>query len=116
MSETTKPSLLVPKEYLPMVEDLRFIKRDGQNPNKMTQQQKDSLWLSLERYGWIYPVITNSDGLLADGEQRVDVCLEHGEFFAPVLRGGKIPDDAARRTLRLVLNELRGTHDKMLEA
>ncbi len=116
MSETTKPSLFVPREYLPMVEDLRKISRDSQNPNKMTQQQKDSLWLSLQSYGWIYPVVTNADGLLADGEQRVDVCLEHGEFFAPVLRDGKIQDDAARRILREVLNKLKGTHDKLLDA
>ncbi len=112
MSET-KTALEVPPEYRGFVQDLRLLKRDGQNPNKMTDQQKESVWVSLQKYGWIYPIVTNKDGLLTDGEQRVDVCLEHGEFFAPVLR--KDIDDAARRVLRQTLNKLRGTHDKLLD-
>ena len=80
----------------------------------MTQKQKDSTWQSLTKYGWIYPIVTNKNGLLTDGEQRVDVCLEHGEFFGPVLR---LPvEDVDRRILRQVLNKLKGTHDKLLDA
>lgn len=79
----------------------------------MTEKQKESTWKSLCDFGWIYPVVTNKDGLL-DGEQRVDVCLEHGEFFGPVLR---LPvEDVDRRILRQVLNKLKGAHDRLLDA
>ena len=114
MSEEPKPKLNVPDVYKGILEDLRDLKRDDQNPNKMTDKQKESTWQSLTKYGWIYPIITNKDGLLTDGEQRVDVCLEHGEFFGPVLR---LPvEDVDRRILRQVLNKLKGTHDKLLDA
>ena len=114
MCEEPKTKLIVPDVYKGILEDLRDLKRDGQNPNKMTDKQKDSTWQSLAKYGWIYPIITNKDGLLTDGEQRVDVCLEHGEFFGPVLR---LPvEDVNRRILRQVLNKLKGTHDKLLDA
>ncbi len=114
MSKEAKIKLNVPDVYKGILEDLRDLKRDGQNPNKMTDKQKESTWQSLTKYGWIYPIITNKDGLLTDGEQRVDVCLEHGEFFGPVLR---LPvEDVDRRILRQVLNKLKGTHDKLLDA
>jgi hypothetical protein len=114
VSEKAESSLLVPDAYKDILEDLRLLQRDGQNPNKMTDTQKESTWQSLTKYGWIYPIITNKDGLLTDGEQRVDVCLEHREFFGPVLR---LPvEDVDRRILRQVLNKLKGTHDKLLDA
>jgi hypothetical protein len=112
--EEVKTQIFVPQVYRGIVEDLRLLQRDGQNPNKMTDKQKVSTWKSLTDYGWIYPIVTNKDGVLTDGEQRVDVCLEHGEFFGPVLR---LPvDDVDRRLLRQVLNKLKGTHDKLLDA
>jgi hypothetical protein len=104
----------VPEAYKVIVEDLRLLQRDGQNPNKMTEKQKESVWQSLCDFGWIYPIITNKDGMLTDGEQRVDVCLEHSEFFGPVLR--LQVEDVDRRILRQTLNKLRGTHDKLLDA
>jgi hypothetical protein len=109
-----KTTITIPEAYRVIVEDLRLLQRDGQNPNKMTEKQKASTWKSLCDFGWIYPIVTNKDGMLTDGEQRVDVCLEHGEFFGPVLR---LPvEDVDRRILRQVLNKLKGTHDRLLDA
>ena len=109
-----KTTITIPEAYRVIVEDLRLLQRDGQNPNKMTEKQKAFTWKSLCDFGWIYPIVTNKDGMLTDGEQRVDVCLEHGEFFGPVLR---LPiQDVDRRILRQVLNKLKGTHDKLLDA
>ncbi len=109
-----KTTISLPEVYQVIVEDLRLLQRDGQNPNKMTEKQKDSVWKSLTDFGWIYPIVTNKDGLLTDGEQRVDVCVEHSEFYGPVLR---LPiKDVNRRILRQVLNKLKGTHDKLLDA
>jgi hypothetical protein len=109
--ETT---IFVPPEYEAMLEDLRELKSDGQNPNKMTDKQKESTWHSLQTFGWVYPIVSNKDGVFADGEQRVDVCIANEEFYGPVLRL-KV-EDTDRRLLRQVLNKLKGTHDKLLDA
>jgi len=100
--------IVIPEQYRDIVEDLRELKRDGDNPNVTTVKQKEQIWRSLKKYGWVYPVVTNKDGVFADGEQRVDVCLCHKEFFGPVLR---LPvEDVDRRLLRQVLNKLKGKH------
>jgi ParB-like chromosome segregation protein Spo0J len=104
----------VPPEYKDMLEDLRNLKSDGQNPNKMTDKQKKAVWESLKKFGWIYPIVANKDGVFADGEQRVDVCLSNNVFYGPVLRL-KVAD-VDRRLMRQVLNKLKGTHDKLLDA
>jgi hypothetical protein len=70
-----------------LLEDIRLLKSDETNPNKMTSKQKEQVWKSLQKHGWIYPVVTDLKGVFGDGEQRVQVCRDHGEFFAPVLRG-----------------------------
>ena len=113
MSEK-KTTLIVPGAYLPLLEDIRLLKSDEQNPNKTTVKQREQIWKSLSKYGWTYPLITNKDGVFADGEQRAGVLREHGEFFAPVLR---LPiEDVDRRMLRQILNKLKGTHNKELDA
>ena len=49
-----------------------------------------------------------------DGEQRTCICIQHDEFFAPVLR---LPvTDVDRRMLRQILNKLKGKHNKELDA
>jgi len=108
-----KTKLKVPEAYLPLIEDLRLLRSDENNPNKMTIKQKNQVWDSLQKYGWTYPIITNKDGVFADGEQRAEVCRLHGEFFAPVLR---LPlSDVDRRVLRQILNILKGKHNKELD-
>lgn len=108
-----KTAIKVPDAYLALVEDLRLLKSDDNNPNKMTTKQKNQVWKSLQKYGWTYPIITNKDGVFADGEQRAQVCKDHDEFFAPVLR---LPvSDVDRRMLRQILNKLKGKHNKELD-
>ena len=108
-----KTTIKVPDAYLPLLEDLRLLKTDENNPNRMTIKQKDQVWNSLQKYGWTYPIITNKDGVFADGEQRSAVCISHREFFAPVLR---LPvSDVNRRVLRQILNKLKGKHSKELD-
>ena len=112
MEEKTK--IKVPDAYLPLLEDIRLLSADLQNPNITTVNQQEQIWKSLQKYGWAYPLICNKDGTFLDGEQRGKVCLEHGEFFAPVLR---LPvTDVDRRMLRQILNKLKGKHNKELDA
>jgi hypothetical protein len=108
-----KTTLKVPEAYMPLLEDIRLLTADQNNPNRTTIKQQTQIWRSLQKYGWTYPILTNKDGVLVDGEQRQSICLNHGEFFAPVLR---LPvSDVDRRMLRQILNKLRGTHNRELD-
>ena len=109
-----KTTIKVPDAYHPLLEDLRLLTADQHNPNRTTVRQQEQIWKSLQKYGWAYPIITNKDGVFADGEQRAEVCKQHGEFYAPVLR---LPvSDVDRRMLRQILNKLKGKHNKELDA
>ena len=108
-----KTTLKVPEAFKTLLEDIRLLKSDGNNPNKMAIKQKDELWKSLVEFGWTDPIVTNIEGVYADGEQRVGVCIAHGEVWAPVLRLDI--SDVQRRRLRLLANELKGKHNQELE-
>jgi hypothetical protein len=109
-----KTTIRVPDAYLPLLEDIRLLSADQQKPNRTTINQQEQIWRSLQKYGWAYPIITNKEGVYADGEQRAEICLQHDEFYAPVLR---LPvNDVDRRMLRQILNKLKGKHNKELDA
>ena len=105
-AETT---LKVPEEYRPLLEDLRELIKDGENPNHMSKRAREGLWKSMQKYGWIYPILVDQKGMLGDGEQRLETCLAHNEHHGPVLRLDI--DDVDRRLLRQITNKLRGIHD-----
>jgi hypothetical protein len=103
----------VTEAYLPLLEDIRLLNGDQNNPNVTTLKQQEQIWKSLQKYDWAYPIIVNKDGVYADGETRAEVCKKHGEFFPPVLR---LPvSDVDRRMLRQILNKLKGKHNKELD-
>ena len=111
--ENKNTTLKVPDAYIPLLEDIRLLTADQNNPNRTTIKQQEQIWRSLQKYGWTYPILTNKDGTLVDGEQRTEICIQHGEFFAPVLR---LPvSDVDRRMLRQILNKLKGKHSKELD-
>ena len=105
-AETT---IKVPEEYRPLLEDLRELIKDGENPNHMSKRAREGLWKSMQKYGWIYPILVDQKGMLGDGEQRLETCLAHNEHHGPVLRLDI--DDVDRRLLRQITNKLRGIHD-----
>ena len=109
-----KTTIKVPDAYLPLLEDIRLLESDQNNPNRMTVKQLEETWRSLQKYGWTYPIVTNKEGVFADGEQRAEVCKQHNEFYAPVLRLSVT--DIDRRILRQILNKLKGKHNKELDA
>ncbi|NVM57611.1 MAG: hypothetical protein HWN51_05775, partial [Desulfobacterales bacterium] len=108
-----KTDIRVPDEYKPLIEDLRKLTKDGENPNHMTKRAREGLWRSMVKYGWIYPILVDRKGMLGDGEQRLETCLAHKEYYGPVLRLDV--DDVDRRLLRQVTNKLRGVHDPDLD-
>ncbi len=109
-----KTTISVPDAYLPLLEDIRLLESDHQNPNCTTIKQQAQIWKSLQKYGWAYPIVANKEGVCLDGEQRADVCMQHGEFWVPVLRLSV--SDVDRRMLRQILNKLKGKHNKKLDS
>ena len=94
--------------------DITLLKTDQDNPNRMTPQQLERLRTSIEKYGFIVPIITNKDLLIADGEQRWIVAKQLNMTRVPVIR---LPvEDVDRRLLRQVLNKLRGEHELLADA
>ncbi len=113
--EVTKDSKPFVEIKIPEVEivDLNTLKFDGNNPNKMTQVQKDALWENFKKFGNIVSIVTNKEGLIADGQNRCEVLLEHGITKGPVIKLNIT--DIDRRILRQVLNKLHGQHDSVLD-
>ena len=65
--------ILIPEPEVVATSELKV---DGKNPNKMTREQLDRLKASIQKFGFIVPIITNKDLLIADGEQRWTVAKE----------------------------------------
>jgi ParB-like chromosome segregation protein Spo0J len=110
MSEFER-EIQIPMSERVKISDLKF---DQDNPNRMSRAQFDRLKASIKRWGDIVPVVTNSELLVADGQQRVTAMKEVGMTECSVIR---LPvKDVDRRLLRQVLNKLRGEHLRELDA
>ena len=104
-------SIKIPQAELVPISELTT---DQCNPNRMSDKQLARLKTSVEKYGFIVPIITNKDLLVADGEQRLTVASTLGMKQVPVIR---LPiEDVDRRLLRQVLNKLRGEHELVADA
>jgi ParB-like chromosome segregation protein Spo0J len=111
MSGGLMSQIIIPSVEMVLLSDLKV---DGQNPNRMTKQQHEALKKSIQKYGFIVPIITNKDLLIADGEQRYIIAKDLSMSKVPVIR---LPvEDVDRRLLRQVLNKLRGEHEILLDA
>jgi len=105
------PDIRIPKvEIVP----IGWIKRDLSNPNRMSKEQFEALKRNLSRYGFIVPIITNMDYLLADGDHRDQAAAALGMTEIPVIRLEL--NDVERRILRQALNKLHGEHIPSLDA
>jgi hypothetical protein len=103
--------ILVPE---PEVVATSALKVDGKNPNKMSREQYDRLKASMQKFGFIVPIITNKDLLIADGEQRWIIAKELAMPNVLIIR---LPmEEVDRHLIRQVLNKLKGTHDRELDA
>jgi DNA modification methylase len=88
---------------------------DGDNPNEMTDEQFGLLCDRMRENGWLGgPIVTDTEGLIADGEHRWRAAQEIGLSEVPV-RQFDI-DDATRRLWRQELNKIHGEHDSKRDA
>ncbi len=105
------PEIQIPEAELVATGSLKV---DGKNPNKMDRKGLDRLKASIEKFGFLVPIITNKDLLIADGEQRWVIANELAMPRVPVIR---IPlEEVNRHLIRQIMNKLRGEHDRELDA
>lgn len=94
--EHINPALLVPADY---------------NPRQITDHQLEALKRSLNRWGFVQPVIINErTGKIVGGHQRVTAALELAFETVPVVR--MTLDEAAEKALNIALNKISGQWDK----
>lgn len=94
--------------------DLSDIKFDETNPNELTQDQMESLKMTMEKFGYLVPVILNKDHTIIDGEHRVRIYQELGKRKIPAYVIDV--DTIDLKILRQLMNKLRGEHDKQKDA
>jgi len=88
---------------------------DGDNPNEQPDEMFGVLCDRLRQNGWLGgPIITNTEGLIADGEHRWRAAQEIGLGEVPVKQYDI--DDGKRRLWRQELNKISGQHDSKRDA
>ena len=95
--------------------DPESLETDGDNPNDMSDEQVGLLCDRMRQNGWLGgPIITDTDGLIADGQHRWQAAQEIGLTEVPVKQYDI--DDATRRLWRQELNKIHGEHDTKRDA
>jgi len=89
------------------VKDIIF---DESNPNELSTEQEKALELTMEKFGFLAPVILNKKLAVIDGEHRVKIYKKLGKNKIPayVIDVDKID----LKILRQLMNKLRGEHNK----
>lgn len=111
--DTTLRDLPQPENETTLAPD--ELESDGDNPNEMTDDQFGLLCDRMRQNGWLGgPIITNTNGVIADGEHRWRAAQEIGLSEVPVKQYDI--DDATRRLWRQELNKIHGEHDSKRDA
>lgn len=79
------------------------------NPRKITDKQLDDLRISIEKFGFVEPVIINKDNTIIGGHQRVKVAELMGLKEVPFIRLDLSKDD--EKELNIRLNKAGGVFD-----
>ena len=85
---------------------------DPDNPNVMTKSQKEALKKSLEKYGFVQPLVCTHDLKVINGNQKLTVAKEMGIKKIPCYVTDENLTEEDRLILQQVLNKVHGTHDK----
>lgn len=106
----TETDLIPPTELV----DVNRLRIDQHNPNVMGVRQFEALKKSIKRWGFVVPIITNRELLIADGEHRLRAAKDLGMKQVAVVQ---LPvDEVDRRMIRQVMNKIRGEHNVFLDA
>ena len=88
---------------------------DGDNPNEQNDETFGLLCDRMRQNGWLGgPIVTDTNGLIADGEHRWRAAQEIGLSEVPVKQYNI--NDGKRRLWRQELNKISGEHDAKRDA
>lgn len=98
------------KIKIPTIIEERYenIKVDPNNPNVMSEDKLEALKKNIKRFGFLIPIITNKDLVIADGHQRFEAGKQLGMTEFPIMRLDL--EEVDRKIIQQVMNKLRGTH------
>ena len=83
---------------------------DPDNPNVMTEDEMQRLRNSMEKYGFLFPIIIDQKNQIVDGEHRYRIFKEKGLKEIPCIQM-HFKSEAEKRVLRQAANKIHGTHD-----
>lgn len=87
-----------------------------ENPRDMSDARRGALTRSLERFGYVEPIVWNADtGHIVGGHQRYRVLLDKGVEKAKVVMVRLTPEEELAANLTLNNDEIQGEWDDPLE-
>ena len=89
--------------------DIDKIKIDSTNPNVMNDDEMKALQKTMDKFGYLAPVILDKKYKVVDGEHRVKIYERLGKKTIPAYVIDV--DKYDQKILRQVMNKLRGEHD-----
>ena len=93
--------------------DPKILTVDKTNPNFMSKKKITQLSKVIDKYGWLYPIIIDTEGNIIDGHQRLQAAIDLG-ISPPALVVSDV-SEVDKKFLRQWLNKFRGTHDPELD-
>jgi ParB family chromosome partitioning protein len=57
---------------------IKEISTNNYNPNKIDDQKFKSLIENIKRFGYVQPILVDSNNVIIDGEHRFKACIEAG--------------------------------------
>lgn len=92
------------------IRPIKTIRTAKYNPRRISDHQMESLKQSIQRFGFVDPVIVNDrTGVLVGGHQRIKAAKELGLEAVPVV--GVNLDEAEEKALNVALNKISGEWD-----
>jgi ParB/RepB/Spo0J family partition protein len=107
------PNVPTVEEPLPTIElvPLGHLDPAPYNPRKISEQQLEALARSMKEFGVVDPVISNRDGTVIGGHQRIRAAERLGLSELPVIYVD-LPKEK-EKALNLALNRISGEWDEM---
>ena len=90
------------------------IKIDSTNPNVMSEDEMTALQKTMDKFGYLAPVILDKKYKVVDGEHRVRIYEKLGKKTIPAYVIDV--DKYDQKILRQVMNKLRGEHDLLKDS
>ena len=97
------------KEHKLVDIEIKKIKKDSANPNVMNEKEQKALQKTMDKFGYLAPIILDKKYKIIDGEHRVKVYEKLGKKTIPAYMIDV--DKFDHKMLRQIMNKLRGEHD-----